>query len=66
MANHCNEVLDIGGKRLRRLDAPHVPHNWETGVMYEETTGTLFSSDIFTQVGAAPALTDSEVMSSAI
>lgn len=61
-----NEVLDIGGKRLRRLDTPHVPHNWEAGMMYEETTGTLFSSDIFTQVGAAPALTESEVVSPAI
>ncbi len=61
-----NEVLDIGGKRLRRLDTPHVPHNWEAGMMYEETTGTLFSSDILTQVGAAPALTESEVVSPAI
>lgn len=61
-----DEVLDIGGKRLRRLDTPHVPHNWEAGMMYEETTGTLFSSDIFTQVGAAPALTESEVVSPAI
>jgi flavorubredoxin len=61
-----DEVLDIGGRRLRRLDTPHVPHNWEAGMMYEETTGTLFSSDIFTQVGAAPALTENEVVSPAI
>jgi len=61
-----DEVLDIGGKRLRRLDTPHVPHNWEAGMMYEETTGTLLSSDIFTQVGAAPAMTESEVVSPAI
>lgn len=61
-----DEVLDIGGKRLRRLDTPHVPHNWEAGMMYEESTGTLFSSDIFTQVGASPALTESEVVSPAI
>ena len=36
-----DEVLDIGGKRLHPLDTPHVPHNWEAGMMYEENTGTL-------------------------
>lgn len=61
-----DEVLDIGGKRMRRLDTPHVPHNWEAGMMYEESTGTLFSSDIFTQVGQSAALTESEVVSPAI
>ena len=42
-----DEVLDLGGKRVRWLDTPHVPHNWDAGVIYEETTGTLFSSDLF-------------------
>jgi glyoxylase-like metal-dependent hydrolase (beta-lactamase superfamily II) len=40
------EVLDLGGRelrtrRVRHLDAPHVPHNWESQVLYEEQTGTL-------------------------
>ena len=35
------EVIDIGGKRLRYIDTPHVPHGWDAGVMFEETTGTL-------------------------
>ena len=46
-----DEVLDLGGKKVRWLDTPHVPHNWDAGVIYEETTGTLFSSDLFTQMG---------------
>jgi flavorubredoxin len=25
------EVLDIGGKRIRYLDTPHVPHGWDAG-----------------------------------
>ena len=33
------EVLDLGGKRVRHLDTPHVPHDWEARVLYEETTG---------------------------
>src|SRR3954469_12526582 len=45
------EVLDLGGKRVRHLDTPHVPHGWEARVLYEETTGTLLCGDLFTQLG---------------
>ena len=51
------ETVDLGGKTVRWLDTPHVPHNWDAGLLYEETTGTLFSSDLFTQFGACPATT---------
>ena len=34
-----DEVLDLGGRRVRRLDTPHVPHCWDAGLLYEETTG---------------------------
>ena len=53
------EVIDIGGHRLRWLDTPHVPHAWEAGLLYDETTRTLFTGDLFTQMGAyAPSTTD--------
>jgi flavorubredoxin len=45
------EVIDLGGKRLRYLDRPHIPHGWEAGVLYEESTGTLLCGDLFTQLG---------------
>ncbi|WP_395709970.1 MBL fold metallo-hydrolase [Reyranella sp.] len=61
-----DEVLDLGGKRVRWLDTPHVPHNWDAGVIYEETTGTLFSSDLFTQFGPAAPTTESEIVGPAI
>ncbi len=52
------EVLDIGGHRMRWIDTPHVPHAWEAGLLYDETTRTLFCGDLFTQTGAyAPAST---------
>ena len=50
------EVIDIGGHRLRHISTPHVPHAWEAQLLYDETTGTLFCGDLFTQVGAPPAL----------
>jgi flavorubredoxin len=61
-----NEVLDLGGKRVRWLDTPHVPHNWDAGLIYEETTGTLFSSDLFTQTGPADPTTETDIVAPAI
>ena len=48
------EVLDLGGRRVRHLDTPHVPHGWEARVLFEETTGTLLCGDLFTQLGRTP------------
>jgi flavorubredoxin len=60
------EVLDIGGKRLRYLDTPHVPHGWEAGVLFEETTGTLLCGDLFTHPGNGPAVTGADVVGPAM
>jgi flavorubredoxin len=55
------EVLDLGGKRVRWIDTPHVPHGWESGLMYEETTGTLLCGDLFTRTGEGlPAISDAD------
>jgi flavorubredoxin len=61
-----SEVLDLGGKRLRYVDTPHVPHGWEAGVLYEETTRTLLCGDLFTHVGGGTALTESDILAPAI
>lgn len=60
------EVLDIGGKRLRYVATPHVPHGWEAGVFYEETTNTLLGGDLFTQMGDGPAISDDSPMEATI
>lgn len=60
------ETIDLGGKRVRYLDTPHVPHGWEAGLLYEETTGTLLSGDLFTQYGDVPDLTDRDIVGPAI
>ena len=59
----ADEVYDLGGKRIRNIDTPHVPHAWEAHVLYEETTGTLLCGDLFTQPGANnPPLTESDIL----
>jgi flavorubredoxin len=56
------EVLDLGGKRVRHLDTPHVPHCWEARVLFEETTRTLLCGDLFTHVGRGPAVTSNDIV----
>jgi flavorubredoxin len=56
------EVIDLGGKRVRHIDTPHVPHNWEARVLLEETTKTLFCGDLFTHTGDGPALTTEDIL----
>jgi flavorubredoxin len=56
------EVIDLGGKRVRHLDTPHVPHGWEARVLYEETTGTLLCGDLFTHIGNGPAVTSTDIV----
>ena len=42
---------------MRWLDTPHLPHGWECGYLFEETTRTLLCGDLFTQGGAEHAPT---------
>jgi flavorubredoxin len=60
------EVIDLGGKRMRWLSTPHVPHGWEAGIYYEETAGTLFCGDLLTHVGDGAALTHDDILPPAI
>jgi flavorubredoxin len=60
------EVLDIGGRRLRWIATPHVPHGWEAGVFFDETGKTLFCGDLLTHLGDGPPLTDADVLGPAL
>ena len=44
-------LITSGRRRIRYIDTPHVPHAWESGVIFEETSGILFCGDLFTQLG---------------
>jgi flavorubredoxin len=45
------EELSLGKHVVQWIDAPHVPHGWENGFLFEKTTRTLFCGDLFTQGG---------------
>jgi flavorubredoxin len=46
------DTIAIGSKRVQWIDTPHVPHGWDAGLLFEQTTRTLFCSDLFAQPGA--------------
>lgn len=60
------ETIDLGGKRIRYIGTPHVPHGWDAGVIYEETTRTLFAGDLFTSTGQVAAATDKSILEPAM
>ncbi len=47
------DVLDLGRHKLRFLETPHV-HHWDSMMLFDETTRSLFPSDLFLQPGAQP------------
>lgn len=56
----ADDVLETGKYRYRFYPSPHIPHGWDAGVLLEETTKTLFCSDLFHHFGdVAPITTDS-------
>jgi flavorubredoxin len=57
------ETVSLGRHTIRWLDAPHLPHAWECGHLFEEQTRTLLCGDLFTQGGSnCPPLTESDVL----
>jgi flavorubredoxin len=59
------ELVTAGRRRIRYVDTPHVPHAWESGVVFEETTGILFCGDLFTQLGRHTT-TEADIVPAAI
>lgn len=47
------ETLDLGRHKLRFIETPHV-HHWDSMMVVEETTRSLFPSDLFTQPADQP------------
>ncbi len=59
------DTLDLGGKTVRYLSTPHVPHGWDAGLLFEETTRTLLCGDLFTRLGEVPASTSDDIVAPA-
>jgi flavorubredoxin len=47
------DTLDLGRHKLRFLETPHV-HHWDSMMVVDETTKSLFPSDLFIQPGEQP------------
>jgi flavorubredoxin len=57
------EEFSIGGRRMRWIYTPHVPHGWDCGVLFDTATQTLLCGDLFTQPGSSMLpVTESEVL----
>ena len=49
------DTLQLGRHTLRFLETPHV-HHWDSMMVVEESTGSLFPSDLYLQPGEQPAV----------
>lgn len=56
-------ALSLGRRSVKWLDAPHLPHGWETGFLMDTLSRTLFCGDLFTQGGTGvTALTTQDIL----
>jgi flavorubredoxin len=61
------ETFSLGKKRVRFLATPHLPHGWDCGYLFEESTRTLLCGDLFTQGDngdATPAIAKGDILDS--
>lgn len=59
------EEFSVGSRRLQWLYTPHIPHGWDCGVLFDQSTNTLLCGDLFTQPGSKmPAVTETEILTS--
>jgi len=57
------ESLSLGSHVLRWLDTPHLPHAWECGFLFDDSTRTLLCGDLFTQGGTGEKpLVESDIL----
>jgi flavorubredoxin len=54
------ERLELGRHTLRFMETPHV-HHWDSMMVVEESTGSLFPSDLFLQPGDQPPVVDANL-----
>jgi flavorubredoxin len=60
-----NEVLKTGKRSFRFIMTPHV-HHWDSMMIFEETTSSLFPSDLFIQPGNNKAVMEGDLSESMI
>lgn len=56
------DTFSTGAHRFRFLRTPHVPHGWDAGHLFEETSATLLCSDLLHQGGEVETFVGEEVV----
>ena len=59
------ETLELGRHTLRFLETPHV-HHWDSMMIFEETTKSIFPADLFLQPGDQPPIVHEDLTSQMI
>ena len=57
-----DEIVQTGKHRFRFKSTPHLPHGWDAGLLFEETTRTLLCSDLLGHGGDPAPVTDSDIV----
>jgi len=58
----ADERLETGTHRFRVLETKHVPHGWDSSLLFDETASTLFCSDLLGQGGNVEALYTGDIV----
>jgi flavorubredoxin len=54
------DTIETGSHTLRFLETPHV-HHWDSMMVFEESTASLFPSDLFIQPGDQPPVVNEDL-----
>ena len=57
-----DERLETGSHAFRLIETKHLPHGWDCSLMFEETSSTLFCSDLFGHGGNVEPLCESDIV----
>jgi len=57
---HDGDVIDTGRHQLKFIETPHV-HHWDSMMVFEESTKSLFPSDLYIQPGDQPPVVNEDL-----
>jgi flavorubredoxin len=57
-----DETIKTGRHTFRFKATPHLPHGWDAGMLFDETTRTLLCSDLLGHAGDTAPVTESDIV----
>lgn len=58
----ADERIQTGSHTFQVIETKHVPHGWDASLLFEESSSTLFCSDLVGQGGNVEALTEGDIV----